>query len=457
MKKICLFALTAMLFAACNTPNPEVKISVDPNQIASPAEGGYYTVKFTAPAEWTATTDADWLTIVPAAGNAGNTEVSINVAANTETKETTAKVTITAGNEKAEVTVKRAGRGATYIAAEPMLINAVALGGNYQIQVSSNTEWTVSSDASWITCEPESGEGDGEITATIAAAETGDATTAIITISEKGTDRKTQVQVAREGKLVSKYTAMPFSVSATNKVLFSQGNLRYYPSVDKWIFADFQYDIVGESNANISDSYDGVIDLFGWGTGSNPTNISKDFRDYTTFTDWGINSIDNGGNTANQWRTLTKDEWVYLIFTRENADKLFGTGSVKGINGAIILPDNCSLPSDIHFYSCTDKGLVAKGTLYENLNYDTFKHNSFSLQEWQTMEALGAVFLPAAGYRLENMVFKGSPGTAGFYWSSTKDLNYNAYGFEFRTGGIEAKGVMGLEYGAAVRLVKDAE
>ena len=58
------------------------------------------------------------------------------------------------------------------------------------------------------------------------------------------------------------------------------------------------------------------IDLFGWGTGANPTKNSADYNDYSTFTDSGTNPITNGGNQANMWRTLTNDEWNYLFNAR---------------------------------------------------------------------------------------------------------------------------------------------
>ena len=57
-----------------------------------------------------------------------------------------------------------------------------------------------------------------------------------------------------------------FSVSETLLVRFSQGNLQYQASTGTWRFAESQSDYIGEGNANIGESYDGWIDLFGWGT-----------------------------------------------------------------------------------------------------------------------------------------------------------------------------------------------
>ena len=104
-----------------------------------------------------------------------------------------------------------------------------------------------------------------------------------------------------------------FSISNGNQIAFSKGNLQYQASTGTWRFAANQYDAIGSDNSNISPTYTGWIDLFGWGTGSNPTITSTNNDDYTIFVDWGNNAISNGGNEANLWRTLTNNEWKYLL------------------------------------------------------------------------------------------------------------------------------------------------
>ena len=215
-----------------------------------------------------------------------------------------------------------------------------------------------------------------------------------------------------------------FSVSATQQVYFSQGNLQYQASTDTWRFAEHQYDYVGtqtadvygdyggnvsgSDNRNISSTYNGWIDLFGWGTGSNPTLLSTNYRDYGIFVDWGSNPISNGGNTANQWRTLTTDEWDYLLYSRTDASSKRGIGNINGVGGLIILPDSWTLPSECSFTS----GFAT----YNPNNYPDWTHNSYTLAQWAQMEAAGAVFLPAAGGRNGTNVYR--VGRYGFYWSS---------------------------------------
>jgi hypothetical protein len=86
-----------------------------------------------------------------------------------------------------------------------------------------------------------------------------------------------------------------------DQVQFAQGNLQYQPSTGKWRFAPNQYTVLLAENENITNpEYTGWLDLFAWGTGNNPMKLSLNDADYTIFTDWGSNPIENGGNTPNE-------------------------------------------------------------------------------------------------------------------------------------------------------------
>ena len=203
----------------------------------------------------------------------------------------------------------------------------------------------------------------------------------------------------------------PFSVSETTKVMFSPGNLQYQASTKTWRFAENQWEVIGEDNQNISDSYIGWIDLFAWGTGDNPTKSSTSSSNYSTFIDWGVNAISNGGNKANMWRTLTMDEWEYLFQTRAEAVNKYGAAKVNGITGVILLPDNWILPSGCGFTA----GMT---TAWDNWNL-VASTNIYDANQWSKMEKAGAVFLPAAGWRPLNDGGVDFVGLYGDYWSST--------------------------------------
>ena len=240
-----------------------------------------------------------------------------------------------------------------------------------------------------------------------------------------------------------------FTINASGeKVLFSQGNLQY---VGTWQFAEHQWDCF------ITSQYNDHRDLFGWGTGDAPNKVSGYNGDYGTFTDWGTNAITNGGNTENSgWRTLTKDEWVYLFYSRENAATLFGFGSVNGMNGLIILPDNWTTPEGASFTASTTLGLTNLGSYYHNDKEDNYTHNTYTAEQWAVMESAGAVFLPAAAYRHGADSNIDYIDGGGFYWSSTPFSAAKAYYLNFYYNDLDPQ-FNEMRYGGRpVRLVRSS-
>lgn len=223
-----------------------------------------------------------------------------------------------------------------------------------------------------------------------------------------------------------------FSVSASQQVWFSSGNLQYRASDGKWKFAEHQFDYIGGDNCNISQTYNGWIDLFGWGTSGwnsgainyQPWSMSTNGDDYGpggSFTnnsligsyanaDWGqYNGISNGGDQTGIWRTLTGGsggEWDYVFNTRITKSGLrYAKAEVANVNGIILLPDDWTTI----IYSLDNT----------NNSSASFSSNVISATQWTKMENAGAVFLPAAGNRYGNSIR--SIGSNGDYWSVTYD------------------------------------
>lgn len=236
-----------------------------------------------------------------------------------------------------------------------------------------------------------------------------------------------------------------FSVSSTQQVFFSKGNLQYQASTGTWRFAEHQWDYVGGTSSNgteygnvyengvkcdnsqISQNYSGWIDLFGWATSgwnnnnhyyqpwdTENTGWSIDgygygywdgeyarysmTGDYANM-DWGVyNAISNGGNEAGIWRTISRDEFSYMIDYRPNAEYKRSIATVNGVVGYIILPDAWILPDGIEFL-----GSAANADI-----------NVYDLDEWMVMENAGALFFPNTGMRDGSQYSVGN----GCYWTS---------------------------------------
>ena len=249
-----------------------------------------------------------------------------------------------------------------------------------------------------------------------------------------------------------------FSVSADKQVTFSQGNLQYTQSTNTWSFASAQWEMIGTDNviggSVISDEYgdskEGTaladkVDLFGWSTSATNFGVSTStdwMNGYSgSFIDWGTNKI--GNDAPNTWRTLSYDEWNYLLDARPNASSLKGVAQVNGVNGLIFLPDSWTCPSGVTF----------KSRFHYNSGVEYYAaYQTFTAAEWSKLEAAGAVFLPASGYRSGSYV--GSVQYLGKYCSATEYGSYYMYNLYFYSIAAGVRSDSRCD-GQSVRLVKD--
>ena len=255
-----------------------------------------------------------------------------------------------------------------------------------------------------------------------------------------------------------------FTVSEGQQVYFSQGNLQYQASTNTWRFAESQTEYLGAANENASETYDGWIDLFGWGTSGynhgavccQPWSASGNYPDYYLYgtsaynlfdqsgqADWGYNAISNGGNQENKgWRTLTHEEWDYVLYTRNTESGLrFAKAQVDGVNGLIVVPDEWSAS----VYALDDYNNVEAG----------FGSNVISAETWNSsFQPNDAVFLSAAGCKIWNST--SAVGSSGYYWSATCNDYYDAWDVFFNEEGLGAcHDYYGRARGQSVRLVRD--
>lgn len=238
-----------------------------------------------------------------------------------------------------------------------------------------------------------------------------------------------------------------FSVASNKVVAFAPGNLQHITTNHSWAFAANQYEYIGTRNM-VSQAFADTIDLFAWSTDTDPSTawgvtLIDDNNLFTgNFVDWGT-AIGEGTT----WRTLTSAEWEYLRAKRTNAAQLIGVGSIDGIHGLILLPDNWVAPEGITFKSgYSDKE-------YSSVAFEEYQ--SFSVEQWNKMQEAGAVFLPCAGFRLGTSLAYMQLG--GLYWTSSPHATYGprfASYFLFMCDGAGI-GYDARSGGNAVRLVRD--
>ena len=253
-----------------------------------------------------------------------------------------------------------------------------------------------------------------------------------------------------------------FSVSANQTVRFAKGNLQYYAVSGHpfWQFADNQWETLDAVNQRADAQQD--RDMISWGAnrynrGNNSTNGTtgnayqiwnmRGTYNYLPGTDelagineWGNNIIANGGNAANLWRTLTADEWSYLLNTRTGDRFLNAELTVEGktIKGLIIFPDNYS-------------------SNYAGNNDVAAPAVSMTTAEWNTLEAAGCVFLPIYNYGREvngRNHFVASANES-YYWTATPETDDQANAIKLsKTDGMSEE-VIAKRCGAYIRLVQN--
>lgn len=220
-----------------------------------------------------------------------------------------------------------------------------------------------------------------------------------------------------------------FSIGTAN-VKFSKGNLRATldnGTVTSWSFAPSQDAYVGKTDANNLQITTGTIDLFGWSTDYGyKWGIGDWTTDYSNFAghfkDWGENP-DLIRDLGSGWFTMTEYEWKYLFQNRPGATVGTTTGvrhhsayintaadGTGGVFGILLLPDNVTFTND---------EAITWGTANREYpkSYSGDNFAKCTAEQWNNLEAKGAVFLPAAGYKPDEDNLW--PNNA-YYWSATE-------------------------------------
>ena len=276
-----------------------------------------------------------------------------------------------------------------------------------------------------------------------------------------------------------------FSVSPTQKVYFSRANLKYNTS-EGWSFHEHQYDEclgvktytssstpadqTGSSSNGVQYGSDVEMDRFSWGF-QYPTVTGEDdwvngTRNLSWYdgTDWGC-ALTGEGN--DHWRTLTYEEWDYLLNNTSRGDRRFlkcrvavsitrdGVTYNTYISGMFIAPDGYKGKLTASSWN--------KTTTYSTTTLTTTHTNQFFND--------GCVFLPAVGYRNDSYYYAydcyGSTADffQGCYWTATgltqqpnssATPQAHAMKFDKTTNGYGNESYPTRDLGMCVRLVWDA-
>ena len=221
-----------------NQAGKDVIFTLSDQQLNAETAGLEKTIEFESNADWTASSDASWLTVTPASGKASDAKVSITIKAekNDTFDARTAKVNVTAGENSAVITVNQAGKDMVFTLSDQQ-INAETAGLEKTIEFESNADWTASSDASWLTVTPASGKAsDAKVSITIKAEKNTLAKTRNAKVSVSAGSKSAVITVNQEAApayvKVTPASDKPFGYSGLETSISVESNAAWTVSCD---------------------------------------------------------------------------------------------------------------------------------------------------------------------------------------------------------------------------------
>ena len=218
MRKALSIALVAVATAAVSLLSTSCKktipaLTVTPTAVNIDVAGGAKTLAVSSNVAWTATSSQSWLKISPAAGE-GEGAITVTAEANTGFEARTADVTVKTETLTQTAKITQIGLTPT-ITALPESIKATAEGGEFNVDVVSNTAWTIMVPAPGDWCQPSvaSGSGNATVKFTVAANPKTEDRTVDITFTETTSNKTTKVSFLQEA-LSPKLVIDPKAITA---------------------------------------------------------------------------------------------------------------------------------------------------------------------------------------------------------------------------------------------------
>ena len=156
------------IFDISAIPNPDPP-TADQLTISSPSQSetdasGSYTFDVISNVSWTVSESSDFISVSPTTGSNDGT-LTVTYLENDTTESRSGSVTVEGGGFVREHTLTQSGKPVELTILSPS--NTVSTkSGSYDIQILSNTNWTVSDNQTWTTQSPTNGFGDATLTIT---------------------------------------------------------------------------------------------------------------------------------------------------------------------------------------------------------------------------------------------------------------------------------------------------
>lgn len=139
-------------------------ISLDTDNMEFTAENGTKSFNIKSNTSWKLLSNADWCQVSPSSGS-NNGTATVRVSMNTLPETRTATILVISEAGIPAITITQSG--AETLSLDVSTMEFASGSGSKIFRISSNTSWAVSSDCSWCSISPTSGNGDGNVTVSV--------------------------------------------------------------------------------------------------------------------------------------------------------------------------------------------------------------------------------------------------------------------------------------------------
>lgn len=174
-------------------------ISIKPQKIDITAEGGDKEIIITSNTSWNVAYSETWLSLSKKQGN-GNDTLKVTIDKNPLGRSRSAQLTFNYGKSSKQTIDVNQSAGEAQLTCSPQKLDFQAKGGEQNLTVTSNAQWTVSSSETWCSYSLKTGVDNGTVKITVKENATTSPRSAQITI-KYGSDSQSTISVNQEAGL----------------------------------------------------------------------------------------------------------------------------------------------------------------------------------------------------------------------------------------------------------------
>jgi len=168
----------------------ELNLSVSPATQSVSSVSGNFAISISSNISWAATSNENWLTLSSTNGT-NDATISTAYTLNESANERSAIITFTGSGVGNQTVLVTQGGADAFISITPLNHDVAPESGSFAFNISSNTNWSISDNADWLTLSSSAGLNDDIVTANYSANSSVTSRQAVLTLTATGLSPKT--------------------------------------------------------------------------------------------------------------------------------------------------------------------------------------------------------------------------------------------------------------------------